>query len=141
MSNPFLGKSLTQLRDGAPSLSNAELDALAACVCDGEWLQFSPTIGGKMIWNVWVSTKYGGYILFPAHFHYTTDWREAGRLLVKYKIDTLWIEDHKDDGDVWAAVGPSPQYSVNTSLHRAITEAAVAAELTKRIENATAKAK
>ena len=37
--NPFLGKTLTELRDGVPGYSDDELNALKACVCGGEWIR------------------------------------------------------------------------------------------------------
>lgn len=49
MSNPFYyvrddgteyHASPTEWRDGVPGYSDADLEALAACVCDGEWVHF-----------------------------------------------------------------------------------------------------
>lgn len=122
MSNPFEGKSLAQLRDDVPGLSNAELDALAACVCDGYYVSHNG--GGFWVFN-------GTY--FEAMHRHTTDWREAGRLLVKYK---LHLEPCRFHEEWWAHDYECHATSRGDTQdpRRAITEAAVIAELTQRIE-------
>lgn len=131
--NPFLGKSLTEWRDGVPGYSGPELSALAACVCDEEWVrpvmrQYHDCIDKFTVWQ--------RHCIFPAPFHlwysvlrYTADWREAGRLMVKYQ---LTVRLYKDG---WGCRGDYvDDFLRSKNPCRAITEAAVIAGLTKWIE-------
>ena len=151
--NPFLGKTLTQLRDGVPGCSNPELDALAACVCRDGWVQYferHPKTNHKKPgwyqykgWNFWLLLSANNLSRFAP----TTDWREAGRLLKKYRLDVKWF--HKEYGEIHFLSQDILYVSFNVTdksrfgvwhrfdpktLNRALTEAACIVALTKWIE-------
>lgn len=125
-----------------PPLSDADLDALAAEWCEGLEVKYS---------SEW-ETKFW-YIGTPSEWHkppaYTTDPREAMRLQVKYRLGIQWLRDTGGDYNEHLCVCKSlnPTMPIeNIPLAglsddeimrlecRAITEAAVLAELTKREE-------
>ena len=124
--NPFEGKSLTELLDGVPGYADPELNALCACVCDEEWVEF-----GAYNW-IYCDPKRTYLSGYCAVIKYPTDWREAGRLLEKYRLRVTpagkkgwWVHD----GNFAHCSAIS-----HDNPCRAITEAAVTAALTKMID-------
>ena len=117
MPNPFTDKSLRDLIDMAPALSDPELDGLAAEYCE---------TGAISLSKFW--------ILDGRWYHPTTDGREAGRLLVKYRMEFTWYENCPEAA---GCVGPSPgrRYEFKKSEEcRAIAKAALSISLTEAIE-------
>ena len=102
--NPFTDKSLQDLIDMAPSLSDPELNALCAKYCEGyiqSWDNNRPS------WLPPGKSGRGG-----ACPKYTTDPREAMRLLVKYRLNVQWGQDTRDPSDktlcVLKSINPGP---------------------------------
>ncbi|KKM93510.1 hypothetical protein LCGC14_1207720 [marine sediment metagenome] len=146
MTNPFhhtredgseYRASLPELKAMVPGLADAELNALCAAVCDGEWVCCAERFyGGWQKWNV----LFGAWLSFvhcTLTYPYcpTSDWREAGRLLEKYGLIVrpgsiknvpirLWFSSSR-----WQF-----NKATNTNPCRAITEAAVVTRLTEMIE-------
>lgn len=132
--NPFLDKSpsdlLAMVQQG--DLSDAELDALCACVCYGEWVHSAPSN-----WSVinFATLRDG---LWRRPKKYTSDGREAMRLLVKYRLGVIPYQNIKviPYRVGWRAAYPKISYrpdvcgdSVNPC--RAIAEAALTVELAR----------
>ena len=145
--SPFLDKSLPELLAMVPGLADPELNALCAAVCDENWVRYSwtrPYSFSATRWEQWRLYLYGRqpqpYWQSVNANKYTSDGREAMRLLEKYRLElgpngycgkpeVFWecapcLEDVRglSEPSVWA-----------TNPCRAITEAVVAAELTKMI--------
>ena len=134
--NPFTDKSLHQLRDMVQNgdLSDPDLDALCAKHCEGyiqSWDNNRPS---------WLPPGKSG--IGGACPKYTTDGREAMRLLVKYQLE-LGPNGHCGGPDIfWECApcledvrGPDDEPTPLTQNPcRAIAEAAVTAELTRMIE-------
>lgn len=76
-----------------PPLSGTDLDALAACVCDGEWVKRNKA-GKWLAWRDDPRQEIGWWWLKE----YTTDPREAMRLMVKYwlHIEPM-VPEHADE--------------------------------------------
>lgn len=127
-----------------PPLSDADLDALAAKWCEGLEVKYS---------SEW-ETKFW-YIGTPNEWHkppaYTTDPREAMRLMVKYRLGVQWLRDTGGDYNEYLCVCKSlnPTTPIETIplaglsddeimrlMCRQSTKMAVLAELTKREEGA-----
>ena len=125
--NPFLGKTLTELRDGVPGYSNPELDALAAKYCCKNTEQMNS----------------GWWVVDGQWYHPTTDRHQAMRLQEKYWIHIRPIIPECPDeftkpywtivypNRVWRNAGSGGRHD---NPRRAITETAVIAALTERIE-------
>lgn len=130
--------SLQDLIDMAPSLSDPKLDALCAAACDELYVEERDCVADGL-YDAW----WDSYLPFGVQWgicpEFTTDWREAGRLLVKYRIgvnplrpvfegtrDDLW-EANAEEYDTY--FGPDFDNPC-----RAITLAAVVAALTEMIE-------
>lgn len=116
-----------------PSLSDADLDALAACLCDGQWIQMNEHIRHWVEWHLELVNVENGW-LAPVPF--TTDPREAMRLQVKYN---LGVSPFDAIGATFTkGWGICAQFKEDTTEARcrALTGAAVLAELTKREEGA-----
>ena len=130
MSNPFQNASLPELLAMIPDLSDAELDALTAIYCEG-W-DGSKHLGSRKFRLFNSFTGEHEEVACPI---YTSDWREAGRLLVKYRLTLMPLRDE------WGVLGhPSkPMLAEASSPCRAIAEAACVAELTQRIEGVAEK--
>lgn len=114
---------------GRIPLPNADLDALAACWCEGEWVRADRTFGG---WRYYTHRPFPNSVDFIPL--YTTSPDAAMRLQVKYNMGItplMW-----DWGEV---IIPgeyiSMKFKENTieARCRAITEAALITELTNRM--------
>lgn len=134
----------TCLGSGAIPLTKPELNALAAQRCEGWEYDDSQGI------EVWIppdshdgaideSTKTKINIvsaqLYPPP--YTTDWRDAGRLMVKYRIDVAWLNKEGGivlDGLSWTN---KPTPFKRDDLPHAITIAALTAALREAVEAST----
>lgn len=133
--NPFHDKSPAEFLVVIPDLADPELDALAAAVCDGDWIELN-TSGDVDFWQM--------VCLVPNFIHrdkqiwcWTTMYRqsyfdpcEAMRLLVKYRLSIV------PQGIAWwcrSGIEHTPIHQ-NTNPCRAIIEAAVVCELTRMIE-------
>lgn len=144
MPNPFHNAPLADLKAMVENgdLSDPELDALCAAACDGEWVarfgdQVSPFPSS---WRAFSGGPATGAFYIKDMPRYTSDWREAGRLLV-------WLLDHYREKKSWdvaeeflrpflGSCGTSPK------IRRYITEAAVCAALAMMEgKNATTKSK
>lgn len=135
MGNPFEEKSLAEIRAMVPDLADADLDALAACVCNGVWLRWNPKSGPsdrEWYWQAWVGE--GWYPLYGVHYDYrpTTDPVHAMRLQEKYHINVTCFQ--YSDGDRWEARAGYGHIEAQfgKSLCRVRTEAGLVAELKKR---------
>ncbi|KKN32688.1 hypothetical protein LCGC14_0811490 [marine sediment metagenome] len=137
MTNPFhhtredgseYRASLPELKAMVPGLADAELNALCAAVCDEEfveefveWLDDGVNPPGfRARIRLRDPIPYYGPIA-----RYTSDWREAGRLLEKYHPSVL---HHLLRRFPWE------RGSLTEEFRRDITEAAVVAGLTEMIE-------
>ena len=147
MTNPFhytreddseYHASLSELKAMVPGLTDPELNALCAALCGGKWVKYSNktscTGWFKPILTVHYYEGRRCWTWSPLGTNYTSDWREAGRLLEKYKLDLMWLEDYEDYGDIWAAIPSASRTSFNTNPCCAIAKAAVMAGLTEMIE-------
>lgn len=131
--NPFTNKSLPEIREMVPGLSDTELNAAAAKYCYGCEIRLNKRWGWQMV------TEYGATRVIQP----TTDGREAMRLLEgkQYRLRSMadgvagpwcvigWQRSPVDSFFQW-----TPECDGKGNLCRAITYAAVIAELTKRIE-------
>ena len=144
--NPFLDKSQADLKAMVQNgdLSDPELDALCARVCDG--------------WDKPEYIESRRFRMFnpPTNKHeemvcprYTSDGREAMRLLVKYRLGSHWgrvqgCSDkeflrvqksiNSDSPDVILLMPDAPDSDLLKLICCAITKAAVIVALTKAIE-------
>lgn len=131
MTSPFQDASLADLLRMVQNgdLSNPELDALAAKYCEGyiqSWDNHRPS------WLPPGKSGTGG-----ACPKYTSDSREAMRLLVKYRLGVHQpVDDYGIQSEKWWAYTHGGQVSVHISPRRAITEAALTAALTAMMEKA-----
>jgi len=94
--NPFLNKSPVELKAMVPDLSDRWLDALATVVLGGKWGDAFRCKDGEP--TVLIHDCVG--ILGPGTRcrsieEYTSDGREATRLLVKYRLNVRWGEDYQ----------------------------------------------
>lgn len=123
--NPFTNKSLPEIKAMVPGLSDGELDALCAEYCDGRELKHYH--GRLFVWDYLYDSGFD----YPKA--YTTDGREAMRLLAKYEIQVGPVFPNFDafSDDVHSECVSNPC--------RAIAEAALVAELQKRINLEEAK--
>lgn len=123
----ILAKPPAELLVMLPDLSDPELNALAAKWCEG-W-DYWPDFEDKR----WASPVRGG----DAGWHerppsYTSDWRDAGRLLVKYEVDIDW-ENGQARSPVERGVFFDNQGG-DDAVRRAITKAALAKALRDAME-------
>ena len=141
--NPFLDKPPSELKAMLPDLSDPELDALCACVCNGEWVEEN-TDGEVSFWQM--ACLVGWTHLKKEIWCWTTMFRlsyfppeNAIRLLVKYELEVGPNGYCGKTGTFWES-GPSLEDirsdpgSLKPNPCRAITEAAVTVELTGAIE-------
>ncbi len=85
---------------GKTPLSNSDLDALAACVCDGEWVKFSSEWPRAQSWTIRKDGRASaqtGYRTWQWVSFYTTSPDAAMRLQVKYDIDTMHLDGNDAD--------------------------------------------
>lgn len=132
MTSPFLDATLPELLAMVQNgdLSDPELDALCAAACDGEWVEWSEL---HVEWMMWQESKYHPPRLIKGwHWRYlrdyTSDWREAGRLIEKYRLSLA-----PAPGNQWEVFKPFRRI-VSASPLRAIASAALTVELTRMIE-------
>ena len=136
---------LGMVQDGG--LSDPELDALCAAACDGLYVEERDCIADGL-YDAW----WDSYLPFGTQWgtcpKFTSDGREAMRLLVKYRLNVQWGQDTRDPSDktlcVLKSINPGPIDLVSLIpdmdllgvICRAITLAAVAARLREMIEKA-----
>ncbi len=137
--NPFLNKSLSELKAMTPGLADPELDALCAAVCDEEWVKLDRvkmrrTNEIRFLWKRYYFFSDGPNILLDVP-RVTSDWREAGRLLVKYRL-IVWPDSIQNVPiKLWfSSTRWQFNKAANTNPCRAIADAAVVAGLTGMIE-------
>lgn len=122
---------------GKTPLPNPDLDALAACWCEGEWVQLDDNRGDERLrWQIWVCNEFW-YPLVGVHYNYqpTTDPVAAMRLQEKYKIGTQFLEEYEGCTNVWIADQEDvPVPCIHEFLCRAIAEAALITALTEAME-------
>lgn len=118
-------------------LEDAEIDALAACVCEGMWVRLSEKkwFNKEGTFFIWEHCYFGWelWLRIPA---YTTDPREAMRLMVKYHLDPTPIltGGNQENWKVHGTFRNESSQVKNTveDLCRALTECALIEALTMR---------
>lgn len=134
----ILEKSAAELK--LNDLNNDEINALAAKWCEGRRIRHRGS-GANQFYQgyteLYISKiPYWGEKIIPS---YTTDMRDAGRLLVKYQIQIRWLDNeylfvNLDTNSAKAThidPGISPE-DLERITCRAITEAALAKAMEKR---------
>ncbi|KKN05259.1 hypothetical protein LCGC14_1089030 [marine sediment metagenome] len=147
MNNPFLNKSLPELKAMTPGLADPELNALCAAMCDEKWVRWydderfiAYRIPERAGWFCFESYEaVTPRIRLEGYYEPTSDGREAMRLLEKL-LDQGQVGFHKTkDGRIVLMYGESIvtqnfAFIKSNTVYRAITEAAVVAGLTEMIE-------
>lgn len=119
---------------GRVSLCDADLDALAACVCEGEWVRWCES-GRPPRWQkIYAIGQPHVWIDIPT---YTTSPDAAMRLAVKYGVGIVYLSTGR--AAFTARVGPSlyaEEGTVEARCHGLATAALIAA-LTEAMEGAS----
>lgn len=129
--NPFLNKSPAELLVMVPDLADPELDALCAAVCDGECVAWIEKYDELMSWQFSCHGKRLPYWHWWSVPDYTSDPREAMRLLVKYRIT---VEQLGMSGGIVFNEHVVESIRFHDDPCCAITVTAVVSKLTRMIE-------
>ena len=121
---------------GRVPLLNADLDALAACVCEGEWVRVWRNKVVPHFWQrAYAFPDWGAPVVWDLVPTYTTSPDAVMQLRDRYKINTQWFPS-EGEGGIWGASatpqGVALQFDSNPCC--AETKAALVAALTEAMK-------